>query len=58
VLLVYAPRPSTREPVARFQLALPDARVVSVANAIHDLVSFAPDEVANAVGTFVREHRS
>lgn len=57
VLLVYAPRPSTQEPVARFQLALPDARVVSVANAIHDLVSFAPDQVANAVGTFVAEHR-
>jgi pimeloyl-ACP methyl ester carboxylesterase len=57
VLLVYARRPSTREPVARFRLALPDARVMPVADAIHDLVSFAPDEVANTVGSFVAEHR-
>jgi hypothetical protein len=56
VLLVYAPRPSVQEPVERFRTALPDARVVSVPDAIHDLVSFGPDEVAIAVGTFVGEH--
>jgi pimeloyl-ACP methyl ester carboxylesterase len=55
VLLVHAPRPSRQEPVARFRAALPDARVVSIPDAIHDLVSFAPDEVAKAVGTFVAE---
>ena len=57
VLLVHAPRPSREEPVARFRAALSDARVVPIPDAIHDLVSFAPDEVANAVGTFVAEHR-
>ena len=55
VLLVYASSPSREEPVARFRDALPDARVVSIPDAIHDLVSFAPDEVAHAVGTFIAE---
>jgi pimeloyl-ACP methyl ester carboxylesterase len=55
VLLVHAPRPSRQEPVARFRAALPDARFVSIPDAIHDLVFFAPDEVADAVGTFVAE---
>jgi pimeloyl-ACP methyl ester carboxylesterase len=53
VLLVYASRPSREEPVARFRNALPNAEVVSIPDAIHDLVSFAPDEVAKAVGSFV-----
>ena len=57
VLLLYASRPSREEPVARFKTALPNARVVPIPDAIHDLVSFAPDEVANAVGTFVADHR-
>jgi len=56
VLLVYASRPSREEPVARFETALPNARVVPIPDAIHDLVSFAPDEVANLVGTFVADH--
>jgi len=53
VLLVYASRPSREEPVASFETALPNAQVVSIPDAIHDLVSFAPDEVAKAVGSFV-----
>jgi pimeloyl-ACP methyl ester carboxylesterase len=57
VLLVYASRPSREEPVAHFKTALPNAQVLPIPDAIHDLVSFAPDEVANAVGTFVAEHR-
>jgi len=55
VLLVYAARPSREGPVALFETALPNARVVSIPDAIHDLVSFAPDEVARAVGSFVAE---
>jgi pimeloyl-ACP methyl ester carboxylesterase len=57
VLLVYASRPSREEPVARFKTALPKARVVSIPDAIHDLVSFAPDEVAKAVGSFAETVR-
>ena len=56
VLLVHAPRPSREEPVARFRSALPGAQLVPIRDAIHDLVSFAPDEVAKAVGTFVADH--
>ena len=55
VLLVYASRPSREERVARFKTALSNAQVVSILDAIHDLVSFAPDEVTKAVGTFVAE---
>jgi pimeloyl-ACP methyl ester carboxylesterase len=43
--------------VKGFRAALPDARVETVSDAIHDLVSFAPERVATAVGTFVAEHR-
>jgi len=57
VLLVYASSPSREEPVARFRSALPKARVVPIPDAIHDLVSFAPEPVARAVGTFVVDHR-
>jgi pimeloyl-ACP methyl ester carboxylesterase len=53
VLLVYASSPSREEPVAQFATALPNARVVPIPDAIHDLVSFAPDQVADLVGTFV-----
>jgi pimeloyl-ACP methyl ester carboxylesterase len=38
--------------IARFRAALPDARVVSMPDAIHDLVSYAPAEVAALVGEF------
>lgn len=55
VLLVYASRRSREEPVAQFETALPNAQVVPIPDAIHDLVSFAPDEVANLVGTFVAQ---
>lgn len=40
------------ESVARFRVALPEARVEGIPDAIHDLVSFAPREVARLVGTF------
>jgi pimeloyl-ACP methyl ester carboxylesterase len=33
--------------------ALPDAHVEAIPNAIHDLVSFAPERVASCVGEFV-----
>jgi 3-oxoadipate enol-lactonase len=42
-----------REPVERFRAALPRARVETIAGGIHDLVSFAPDEVARLVGELV-----
>jgi pimeloyl-ACP methyl ester carboxylesterase len=45
------------EVVARFRAALPDARVESIPDAIHDLVSFAPERVADLVGTFVPGQR-
>jgi hypothetical protein len=38
--------------VERFRTALPEARVESIPDSIHDLVSFAPDKVAQLVGTF------
>ena len=44
------------EAVERFRAALPAARVDAVSDAIHDLVSFAPERVATAVGSFVAEH--
>jgi pimeloyl-ACP methyl ester carboxylesterase len=45
------------EAVERFRAALPDARVETVPGGIHDLISFAPERVATAVGSFVAEHR-
>jgi pimeloyl-ACP methyl ester carboxylesterase len=56
VLLLTAEGPEAddaREAVERFRSALPEARVESIPNAIHDLVSFAPGEVAALVGRFV-----
>ncbi len=53
VLLLYAARARVEEPVARFRTALPDARVEAIPNAIHDLVSFAPERVASYIGDFV-----
>jgi pimeloyl-ACP methyl ester carboxylesterase len=56
VLLLTAEGPEAddaREAVERFRSALPDARVESIPNAIHDLVSFAPREVSALVGRFV-----
>lgn len=44
------------ESVARFRAALPEARVETIPDAIHDLVSFAPGEVARLVGTFAASH--
>jgi pimeloyl-ACP methyl ester carboxylesterase len=55
VLLLVAADSET-EAVVRFRAALPAARVEAVPNAIHDLISFAPDRVAGAVGSFVAEH--
>jgi hypothetical protein len=51
VLLVVASE-LAGESVARFQAALPEACVEGIPDAIHDLVSFAPGEVARLVGTF------
>jgi len=39
--------------VGRFRAALPEARVESIPDAIHDLISFAPERVASLVGAFV-----
>jgi hypothetical protein len=55
VLLLVAGDSET-EAVVRFRAALPAARVEAVPNGIHDLISFAPDRVAGAVGSFVAEH--
>lgn len=52
VLLVVAAGLET-EAVARFRKALPDARVESIPDGIHDLVSFAPEQVARLVGELV-----
>ncbi len=56
VLLLVASRVDT-EAVRHFRAALPDAQVSAVRGGIHDLVSFAPERVAEAVGRFVAEHR-
>jgi len=56
VLLLTAERPGADDETAaveRFRSALPDARLESIPNAVHDLVSFAPPEVATLVGRFV-----
>ena len=52
VLLVVASGIET-EAVKRFRAALPDARLESIPDGVHDLVSFAPEEVARLVGEFV-----
>ena len=41
------------ESEARFRAALPEARIETIPDAIHDLVSFAPDRIAGLVGQFV-----
>jgi len=56
VLLVVAARPTGSDvdaAVARFRAALPLARIESIPDAIHDLVSFAPRQLAELVGGFV-----
>jgi pimeloyl-ACP methyl ester carboxylesterase len=57
VLLVYAARARVEELVKRFRTALPGARVEAIPDAIHDLVSFAPEKIARVVGEFVTRHR-
>jgi pimeloyl-ACP methyl ester carboxylesterase len=52
VLLVVASGIET-DAVERFRAALPDARLESIPDGIHDLVSFAPEEVVRLVGEFV-----
>jgi pimeloyl-ACP methyl ester carboxylesterase len=56
VLLVTAPEPDVPEvaerAVERFRKALPEARVVSSPDGIHDLVSYAPAQIAELVGAF------
>jgi pimeloyl-ACP methyl ester carboxylesterase len=42
-----------RESVERFRAALPGARIETVPDAIHDLISFAPDRIARLVGELV-----
>ena len=41
------------ESVERFRAALPDARIESISDGIHDLISFAPERIAVLVGEFV-----
>ena len=57
VLLLTAPEAEVPEVaergVRRFQAALPEARVESVPDGIHDLVSYAPARVAELVGELV-----
>jgi pimeloyl-ACP methyl ester carboxylesterase len=56
VLLIVA-EGEAPDAVERFRAALPDARVETIPDAIHDLISFAPERVAGVVGTFVAERR-
>ncbi len=55
VLLLTAPESeaTASAAIARFRSALPKARVESMRDGIHDLVSYAPVEVARLVGGFV-----
>jgi alpha-beta hydrolase superfamily lysophospholipase len=60
VLLLTAPeqtkyRREAEAAIARFRSALPKARVESRPDAIHDLVSYAPAQVAELVGRFVAQ---
>jgi alpha-beta hydrolase superfamily lysophospholipase len=62
VLLLTAPeepefQAAAEAAIERFRAALPKARVVSMPNAIHDLVSYAPAEVAALVGELVTVSR-
>ncbi len=55
VLLIFAPRKGVQadsEPIARFRAAVPQARIEAIPDAIHDLISFAPERVAALVGEF------
>lgn len=63
VLLLTASEPGELEAAAeaaivRFRSALPKARVESMPGAVHDLVSYAPAEVAEIVGGFVASQAS
>jgi pimeloyl-ACP methyl ester carboxylesterase len=54
VLLVFAPKPDGEDNgISRFREALPDAQIEAIPDAIHDLVSFAPERIAELVGGFV-----
>jgi pimeloyl-ACP methyl ester carboxylesterase len=59
VLLLTAPEPEVPEAaergVGRFRAAVPQARVESVPDGIHDLVSYAPARVADLIGEFVAD---
>ena len=55
VLLVVADGEDA-DSVARFRAALPEARIESIPDAIHDLISFAPERVSALVGAFVGDH--
>jgi pimeloyl-ACP methyl ester carboxylesterase len=60
VLLLTAEGPEAddaRAAVERFRVALPEACVESIPNAIHDLISFAPREVAKLIGGFITAPR-
>ena len=59
VLLLVAPEsePNAGAAIARFRAALPEARIESMRDGIHDLVSYAPGEVAQLVGGFVSQRR-
>ena len=60
VLLVTAPEEAEYQPAAdvaidRFRSALPEARVESRPDAIHDLVSSAPADMAELIGVFAAQ---
>jgi pimeloyl-ACP methyl ester carboxylesterase len=55
VLLVVADGEDAHS-VARFRAALPEARIESIPDAIHDLISFAPERISALVGAFVADH--
>ena len=60
VLLVTAPEEAEYQPAAdvaidRFRSALPEARVESRPDAIHDLVSSAPADMAELIGVFATQ---
>jgi pimeloyl-ACP methyl ester carboxylesterase len=60
VLLLTAEGPEAddaRAAVEPFRVALPEACVESIPNAIHDLISFAPREVARLIGGFITAPR-
>ena len=52
VLLVVAAG-LARESEERFRAAFPEARIETIPDGIHDLISFAPDRIAGLVGEFV-----